>query len=68
MAALTAVSAYVILPIGPVPITMQTCFVLALWRGARQPLGAPEARSSTFCLGLAGIPVFAGGMSGLPVS
>lgn len=63
MAALTAVSAYVTLPIGPVPITMQTCFVLL--SGA--VLGSRWGACSQIvyvCLGLAGIPVFAGGTSG----
>lgn len=63
MAALTAVSAYVTLPIGPVPITMQTCFVLLSGAvlGSRWGAGSQVVY---VCLGLAGIPVFAGGMSG----
>ncbi len=63
MAALTAVSAYVALPIGPVPITMQTCF--ALLSGAL--LGSrwgPGSQIVYVCLGLAGMPVFAGGTGG----
>lgn len=63
MAALTVVGAYITLPIGPVPITMQTFFVLL--SGA--VLGGRWGAGSQIvyvCLGLAGIPVFAGGMSG----
>ena len=63
MAALTAVSAYVILPIGPVPITMQTCFVLLSGAVLGSRWGA-GSQIVYVCLGLAGIPVFAGGMSG----
>ena len=66
MAALTSVSAYIILPIGPVPITMQTCFVLL----SRAVLGSRWGAGSQMvyiCLGLAGIPVFASGTSGLGV-
>ena len=66
MAALTSVSAYIILPIGPVPITMQTCFVLLSGAvlGSRWGAGSQMAY---ICLGLAGIPVFASGTSGLGV-
>ena len=63
MAALTAVSAYVTLPIGPVPITMQTCFVLLSGAVLGSRWGA-GSQIVYVCLGLAGIPVFAGGMSG----
>ena len=63
MAALTAVSAYITLPIGPVPITMQTFFVMLSGAvlGGRWGAGSQVVY---ICLGLAGIPVFAGGMSG----
>ncbi len=63
MAALTAVSAYVTLPIGPVPITMQTCFVLLSGAVLGSRWGA-GSQIVYVCLGLAGIPVFAGGTSG----
>ncbi len=63
MAALTAISAYVTLPIGPVPITMQTCFVLLSGAVLGSRWGA-GSQIVYVCLGLAGIPVFAGGMSG----
>ena len=63
MAALTAVSAYIILPIGPVPITMQTCFVLISGAVLGSRWGA-GSQIVYVCLGLAGMPVFAGGMSG----
>ncbi|MCY3712245.1 MAG: biotin transporter BioY [Gemmatimonadetes bacterium] len=63
MAALTAVSAYINIPIGPVPITMQTFFVLLSGAvlGGRWGAGS---QAVYVCLGLAGIPVFAGGMTG----
>ena len=63
MAALTAVSAYITLPIGPVPITMQTCFVLISGAVLGSRWGA-GSQIVYVCLGLAGMPVFAGGMSG----
>lgn len=66
MAALTSVSAYIILPIGPVPITMQTCFVLLSGAVLGSRWGA-GSQMVYICLGLAGIPVFASGTSGLGV-
>ncbi len=63
MAALTAVSAYIYLPIGPVPITMQTCIVLISGAVLGSRWGA-GSQIVYVCLGLAGMPVFAGGMSG----
>lgn len=65
-AALTAAGAFVHIPMGPVPISLQTMFVLLAgfllgpWRGALAILLYIAA-------GLLGLPVFAGGRSGLAV-
>lgn len=63
MTALTIISAYIILPIGPVPVTMQTCVVLIAggvlggrWGGMSQIL--------YLVMGLIGLPVFSGGRGG----
>ena len=63
LAALTAVSAYLIIPIGPVPITMQTCFVLLSGAvlGSRWGAGSQIVYIS---LGLIGLPVFTNGFIG----
>ena len=64
MAALTAAGAYMVLPIGPVPIVLQSLFVLlsGLLLGSRW--GA--ASMGVYLLaGLLGLPVFAGGGGGL---
>lgn len=64
MAALTAVGAYIHVPIGPVPIVLSTLFVLlsGLLLGSRWGL-------ATMCLyllvGAIGMPVFAGGKGGI---
>ena len=64
MAALTAVGAYIHVPIGPVPIVLSTLFVLlsGLLLGSRWGL-------ASMCLyllvGAIGIPVFAGGKGGI---
>src|SRR4030066_377002 len=64
MAALTAVGAYIHVPIGPVPIVLSTLFVLlsGLLLGSRWGL-------ASMCLyllvGAIGIPVFAGGKGGV---
>lgn len=63
MTALTVISGYIILPIGPVPITMQTCIVLI--SGA--VLGGRWGALSQLVylgMGLMGLPVFAGGRGG----
>src|SRR3972149_8733623 len=63
-AALTAVGAYIHVPIGPVPIVLSTLFVLlsGLLLGSRWGL-------TSMCLyllvGAIGMPVFAGGKGGL---
>lgn len=66
MAALIAVGSFLSLPLGPVPFTMQPFFVLltGLVLGPRHAFAA-------LCVfvgsGLVGLPVFAGGKSGLAV-
>ena len=62
-AALLCVSSYVVLPIGPVPVTLQVLFVLL--SGA--VLGAKMGALSVviwILLGAFGLPVFAGGKAG----
>lgn len=62
-AALTAVGAYVAIPIGPVPIILANLFVLTagLLLGMKW---APASMGIYLLLGLVGLPVFAGGASG----
>jgi biotin transport system substrate-specific component len=64
--ALTAVGAYIIIPLPPVPITMQTLFpgLAGMLLGAR--LGALSQVVYLF-LGILGLPVFAGGKAGIGV-
>jgi len=64
MAALTAVGAYIHIPIGPVPIVFSTLFVLlsGLLLGSRWGLGSIGVY---LLIGAIGIPVFAGGKGGL---
>jgi len=65
-AALTAVGAFVAIPIGPVPITMQSLFVHL----AGALLGSRLGALSQFIyvlVGVIGLPVFAGGAGGLGV-
>ena len=62
-AALLCVSSYVVLPIGPVPVTLQVLFVLL----AGAVLGAEMGALSVviwIMLGTFGLPVFAGGKAG----
>lgn len=62
-AALLCVSSYIILPIGPVPVTLQVLFVLL----AGAVLGAEMGALSVviwILLGTFGLPVFAGGKGG----
>jgi biotin transport system substrate-specific component len=64
--ALTAIGAYIIIPLPPVPITLQTLFLNL----AAALLGGPLAALSQIVyilLGIIGLPVFAGGKSGLGV-
>ncbi|MFC1862413.1 biotin transporter BioY [Thermodesulfobacteriota bacterium] len=62
----TAVGAYIIIPIPPVPITLQTFFLYL----AAALLGGRLASLSQFVyllLGIIGLPVFSGGKAGLGV-
>jgi biotin transport system substrate-specific component len=61
---LTAVSGFISVPLGPVPITMQTIFVVlsGLIIGAK--LGA-LSQIIYVILGLIGLPIFSGGTGGL---
>jgi len=63
MVALLVIGAYVSVPLRPVPITLQTMFVVLtpLLFGSV----APVAILAYLLLGLIGLPVFAGGASGL---
>lgn len=65
-AGLTALGAYIVIPIQPVPITMQTLFVLL----AGASIGRGWGSMSQWLyvgLGVVGIPMFAGGASGLGI-
>ncbi|MBP2030064.1 biotin transport system substrate-specific component [Methanohalophilus levihalophilus] len=65
-ASMTAVGAYMVIPVGPVPITLQVLFVFL----AGAFLGARWGAASMvvyLLLGIAGLPVFAGGAAGLGV-
>lgn len=64
MTALTAVGAYIIIPIGPVPITMQTFFVLISGRLLGHKYGA-LSQLAYLLLGAFGLPIFSGGRAGL---
>jgi biotin transport system substrate-specific component len=63
MAALTAVGAYIHIPIGPVPIVLSTLFVLlsGLLLGSRWGLASIALY---LLIGAIGMPVFAGGKGG----
>lgn len=64
--ALTAVGAFIIIPLPPVPITAQTFFLNV----AAVLLGGPLGAASQFIyimLGVVGMPVFAGGKAGLGI-
>ena len=66
-AALTAVGAHVAVPLGftPVPMTLQTLFVL-LAGVLLGPIAGAASQLLYLGLGLAGVPVFAMGGAGLP--
>jgi len=66
MAALTAVGAYILIPVGPVPITLQTFFVLLSGRLLGKKYGV-LAQITYLLLGTFGLPIFSGGQSGLGV-
>ncbi|MDJ0782455.1 MAG: biotin transporter BioY [Desulfosarcinaceae bacterium] len=63
MAALTAAGAYMVIPIGPVPIVLQSLFVLlsGLLLGGRW---AAASMCVYLLAGIIGLPVFAGGSGG----
>jgi len=63
---LTTLGAYIVIPIQPVPITMQTLFVLLAGASIGRGWGS---LSQWFYVGLgvAGVPLFAGGASGLGI-
>jgi len=64
--ALTAVGAYIIIPLPPVPITLQTLFMGLAGTLLGGRLGALSQVVYLF-LGILGLPVFAGGKAGLGV-
>jgi biotin transport system substrate-specific component len=66
LAALTAVGAFIAIPIGPVPITMQTLFVHLSGALLGSRLGA-LSQFIYVLVGVIGLPVFAGGAGGLGV-
>lgn len=66
MAALTAVGAYILIPVGPVPITLQTFFVLLSGRLLGKKYGI-LAQITYLLLGAFGLPIFSGGQGGLGV-
>lgn len=63
MAALTAVGAFIRVPIGPVPFTLQVLFVCMAGDTLGSRAGALSQLIYLF-LGVAGLPVFGGGVSG----
>jgi biotin transport system substrate-specific component len=63
LAALTGASSLVAIPIGPVPITLQSLFVLASG-GILGPKWGALSMCLYLAMGVAGLPVFAGGTSG----
>ncbi len=68
MAALTTVGAYIIIPLpfSPVPITLQTFFVLFSGRILGKKYGS-LSQVIYLLIGMAGLPVFAGGTGGLGI-
>ena len=66
-ALLTALGAYVAVPLGitPVPMTLQTLFVL-LSGALLGPVAGASSQLLYLGLGMAGVPVFAMGAAGLP--
>lgn len=64
--ALTAVGAYIMIPLPPVPITMQTLFVSLAGALLGGYLGA-LSQVVYILLGVIGLPVFAGGRAGFGV-
>lgn len=65
-AALTAIGAYITIPLGPIPFTLQVVFVL-LAGGMLGSKWGPISMVVYTLLGIAGLPVFSGGASGIGV-
>jgi biotin transport system substrate-specific component len=63
LTALTAASAYISIPVGPVPVTLQSGVVLTAGALLGSRWGAGSQIVYVF-MGLIGLPVFAGGRSG----
>ena len=63
MAALTAAGALIRIPTGIVPVTLQT-LIVPIAGGTLGPRYGPLSQVIYLALGLAGLPVFAGGASG----
>ncbi len=63
-AALTAVGAYIAIPVGPVPIVLANLFIM-LAGLLLKPKWAASSIAAFLFLGLIGVPVFSGGKSGL---
>ena len=66
IASLIAVGAFVCLPVGAVPVTLQTLAVV-LAAILLSPGGAFAATGVYVLLGVVGVPVFSGGRAGLAV-
>lgn len=66
MTALLSASAFVAIPVGAVPITLQT-FIVVLAALLLEPLWAGASVLAYLVLGAAGLPVFSGGHGGLGV-
>jgi biotin transport system substrate-specific component len=62
--ALTAIGAFISIPIGPVPITLQSLFVILSGLILGSKLGM-LSQIAYVLLGLVGLPVFSGGSGGL---
>jgi biotin transport system substrate-specific component len=64
LVALLAVSAWIVVPIGAVPVTLQT-LVVVLIALVRPPRSAAAAVGAYLALGAIGVPVFSAGQGGL---
>lgn len=64
--ALTAIGAYIMIPLPPVPVTMQTLFVILAGTLLGGYLGA-LSQVVYILLGVIGLPVFTGGKAGIGV-